>query len=546
MKTHLSYIILLFLSQLIFDQHTEEYKSWQSEMVQMDSSGRINYKQDARGNRIPDFSAAGYAGGGVELPELKVGKTISALPGDNTEHIQKAIDELGAMPLINGFRAALLLKSGLYRIDGSIHLRYNGIVLRGEGQGDNPATSTILLSTDTTSSKSTLLYVGNNKKPNDWRNKDGIKIHITDKYVPVGSTIIRLASTKGLKQGDQIIIQHDDTEKWLKAIGYGIGESDTEPWTLSDNLLVNYNRYIISVDHKRKSITIDAPVFYGLDKRLSESYVYKISSENIIKNVGVENLSLKSCFNLKIISTYKEYGSYQSDEKHAWTGLKMISVESAWAKNITVKGFSGSGIILTYTTRATVDSCSVVDPISQIWGGRRYAFNTADFCQLVLFRNCYARNARHSFISNGTSTASGNVFLYCTSDSAFASSEGHRKWNNGFLFDNYKEINYNRTTGYTLAFLNRGSYGTSHGWAMVTGVAWNCDLTAGNPQNGHLIVQQPPTGQNYAIGCKAAKIDGNGPFKGGTGYIEGTNRPGLYPESLYNAQLKLRLVKKSN
>src|SRR5687768_9169572 len=37
--------------------------AWTSSMVQVDAQGRLSYPSDASGNRIPDFSHAGYKGG---------------------------------------------------------------------------------------------------------------------------------------------------------------------------------------------------------------------------------------------------------------------------------------------------------------------------------------------------------------------------------------------------------------------------------------------------------------------------------------------------
>lgn len=94
----------------------EEPVQWQSKLVQVDKKGTISYHPDKDGYVIPDFSAAGYRGGGIPLPEVKVVHTISAIEGDNTAHIQAAIDKVGSMPLQNGMRGALLLKAGKYRV----------------------------------------------------------------------------------------------------------------------------------------------------------------------------------------------------------------------------------------------------------------------------------------------------------------------------------------------------------------------------------------------------------------------------------------------
>src|SRR5690606_21475438 len=59
---------------------------------------------------------------------------------------------------------------------------------------------------------------------------------------------------------------------------------------------------------------------------------------------------------------------------------------------------------------------------------------------------------------------------------------------------------------------------------------------------GVIALHEPPTAQNYAIGCTAKSITGR-PYSSidfPLGYVEGTNQPGLYPESLYLAQLSDR------
>lgn len=514
---------------------------WQSELVEMDDNGNLTYFPDDFGYYIPDFSAAGYRGGGISLPEVPVVKTISAIHGDNTQHIQSALDEVGNLPLVNGIRGALLLKAGMYEVSGILNINKAGVVLRGEGEGSSSSNSTIIFATGNIPSQRTLIYLGNRSSPNQWSTKLSSNFMIQDDYLPAGSNKIKVNSSSSLNVGDQIVVQHDVTQAWLDAIEGGVGSSGAAPWTLSDNHFIPYNRYIIAIDRSNHTITLDAPLYYSLRKSLSQAYVYKMSGTNIVKEVGIENLRLRSEYNNSVKTTATPYGTYLSDEDHAMNGIQFVSVENGWARNITVEYFGASGIMVNRTTRTTIKDCSVIDPISIITGERRYAFNTHFFAQLNLFENCYARNSRHGYISNGTSSASGNVFLRCKSDQAYAMSEGHRRWSSGYLFDNYQEIAYNGTVTSTLGFHNRGNYGTSHGWGMVTGVAWNSDLTAGNPTRGHLIVQQPPTGQNFAIGTKSAKVDGNGPFAGPTGYIDGTNRKGpLQPESLYEAQLNQR------
>ena len=65
-------------------------------------------------NIIPDFSFAGYGSGGVALPAVEhitVQITLAALPGDNHQQIQAAIDSLANKKIDKaGLRGAIVLK----------------------------------------------------------------------------------------------------------------------------------------------------------------------------------------------------------------------------------------------------------------------------------------------------------------------------------------------------------------------------------------------------------------------------------------------------
>ncbi|WP_119080384.1 hypothetical protein [Chitinophaga alhagiae] len=109
----------------------------QSEWVHANEKGRLVYKTLPTGDRILDFSFAGYGGGGATLPSPAVQITLGPAAGDNTAVIQKAIDEISAMPLVNGFRGALLFKPGTYQCNGTLAVKASGVVIRGSGSGAN-------------------------------------------------------------------------------------------------------------------------------------------------------------------------------------------------------------------------------------------------------------------------------------------------------------------------------------------------------------------------------------------------------------------------
>ena len=107
-----------------------------SRLIRPGKNGRLEYLPDEQGNVIPDFSCAGYAGGGVELPDVPVRATVRPEPGDATARIQAAIDRVAAAG------GAVLLPRGRYEIAGTLRIAAGGIVLRGEDDTVLAATGT--------------------------------------------------------------------------------------------------------------------------------------------------------------------------------------------------------------------------------------------------------------------------------------------------------------------------------------------------------------------------------------------------------------------
>ena len=87
-------------------------------------------------NQVPDFSGVGYKGGGVPLPFISAEEVLDPSGGDDTTLVQDAINRVQALPLDgDGFRGAVLLRSGDYTISEPLTITNSGVVLRGQGQG---------------------------------------------------------------------------------------------------------------------------------------------------------------------------------------------------------------------------------------------------------------------------------------------------------------------------------------------------------------------------------------------------------------------------
>jgi hypothetical protein len=411
----------------------------------------------------------------------------------------------------------VLLKPGLYPVHGVIYIKSSGVVLRGSGEGTSSTDNTILQGKYDLPHQRTLIVIGGNEKTR-WRDEvPGSRVNIASEYVPAGSRTIEVEDASNLSEGDNIIIRHPSTDEWLEAVDYG-GTGSDGPWEPGD-IDMYFNRFITRIEGNK--IKLDAPLYHEIDRSLSQAYAWIFTRSNLITESGIENLRVDIETN----------GS--EDEDHIWNGIRFVRVEDCWAKNVTVLHFGFAGIFFEDASRSTVLNCSALEPISIIDGSRRYNFNLGSASNNILFKNCHASEGRHAFVSNGTSSVSGIVFTNCSSIDDYTSSESHRRWGQGILWDKCS-LNSNNTTR-VLGLYNRGDWGTGHGWSVTNSVAWNVSA----PSN-QIVIQKPPLGQNYAIACEAT-VDNNGPFYHPAGWIEGTGE-NVTPASLYETQLAERLT----
>ena len=542
--------------------------------------GKLVYVPDEQGNTIHDCSHAGYGGGGVVIPSVPVKATIWPVAGDNTENIQAAIDKVSAMPLDrNGFRGAVVLRAGYYKMATGVTIKASGVVLRGEGMGD---TGTILIGTISNQTPAAAGPGGGPGAPggapggrgaapagapgaaagapggrgaapggapaaggrggggfggartliniagaSGWTAKDETKQTVTDDYVPVGSHAIKVASASGFRPGDTVIVRRIGNQDWIDEMGMNGKQYAQDRWNAPFN--INWDRVVLDV--QGNTILIDAPITCAIEKKWGGGEVVKYEEPGRIEKVGVENLRGMSEYNPTVRT--KTYGNmdrpnyapeeYYSDENH-WNNLiSFNNMKNGWVRNCTALHFVTSMVDIRQMTKwITVQDCVSREPISVRAGGRRFIFALRG--QLNLVQRCESDKGRHSFMM-GQPSGSGNVFLDCTATNPYSSSEPHEQWANGGVYDNvhapltarfWKDINI--------------------GWAGANTVFWNCE--------GYFLVQKPPTAQNYSFGhigvdAVVFNIPLQDPAKEG-GYIESLDRH-VTPRSLYLTQLRERL-----
>lgn len=475
-------------------------------LVYKGADGMLAYTADGQGNRIGDFSRCGYMGGGVQIPDPPVVATLSPVQGDadDTARIQSAIDALaGRKPDNGGFRGALLLKRGTFRVNGTLKMAASGVILRGEGQGQD---GTILLGTG--KEQRTLIMVGGKARI---REVAGSRQKIAGDTVPWGVRAFDLDSTKGFSVGDSVVVFRPSTMNWISDLGMEriVERPGTKQWGAGGYDL-RYERTVTAITGNR--IELDAPVVNAMEAKYGGGFVYRFTEEGRLRQVGVENL--------RLVSDY-EKGQENKDEAHAWTGVSLDHAADSWVRNVTTVHFSHAVQLGGMSKFVTVQDCACLKPVSVITGGRRYPYSING--QYGLVQRCYSEHARHAE-ATGSKVCGPNVFLDCLAENTHADTGPHHRWAVGILWDNLKGGEFNAQ--------DRGNMGSGHGWAGAQQVFWNCEASA-------ICVQQPPTAQNYAIGC-TGKVS-KGAF--------GDRKPGYYeshgthvaPRSLYLKQLEDRL-----
>jgi hypothetical protein len=499
-------------------------------------AGRLVYVPDEQGNVIHDASHAGYRGGGVAIPTVPVRETVWPVAGDNSAHLQAAIDRLSSrMPDAQGFRGAVLLRAGYYRIATPLRIQTSGVVLRGEGMGD---TGTVLVATGTGRpatapgtgpggpgggpTQGTLVVIGG---ASGVTTRDDSLQTIIDEYVPVGARRFRVGSAAAYRPGDTVIVRRIGNQAWIDAVGMN-GETPASRWR---PFTIDWDRVVVDV--QGNTITVDAPITCAIEKQWGGGEVVKYADPGRIEHVGVENLRAVSEFDPTRRST--EYGNmdrpnyvaeeYYADEDHYRNFVVFDNARNGWVRNATALHFVNS---MVGTQRGakwiTVQDCISREPVSRRMGARRFTFALRG--QLTLVQRCYSDEGRHSFMT-GQPSGSGNVFLDCKATRAFSSSEPHEQWATGSLYDNVQ-------APLTARFWKN----INIGWAGANTVFWNCE--------GDFLVQKPPTAQNFSfghIGVNAVVF--NIPLQDPTkenGHIESLDRH-VTPRSLYLTQLGERL-----
>jgi hypothetical protein len=420
---------------------------------------------------------------------------------DATQKIQAAIDYVSNLkPKKSGFRGAVLLDKGTFRISGTLYIKTSGVVLRGSGNTEN---GTIILGTGL-KRESVIRVLGLDDK------KLGDTFEFNSAYTPLGTQKIKLKNTSTLKPSDEIIISKPLTDTWIKELKmdqFG-GETGWIGWK-NDDWEITWNRVVTHVNGNE--VTLNAPLTMALDAVYGDAKVTSYSWSGRIEQIGIENILMQSSYDV----------SNLKDEEHRWLAISIENAKNAWVRQVNFKHFAGGAVSLIKSAQQiTVEDCIATEPISEIAAFRRHTFYTEG--QQTLFQRCYSEYGYHDFAVGGYGTTGPNAFVQCESFMPFSSSGAIGSWATGVLFD----IAY--VDGQALSYKNREQNGRGAGWTAANSVIWETSASK-------IECYNPPTAQNWAFGVWGGIMAGDGHWKDVNNHIS--------PRSLFYAQLANRLEK---
>jgi len=477
----------------------------------MGPHGRLVYAQTAKGDRIPDFSYAGYEGGGVALPRVAAKRTVKPSGADDTDAIQAAIDQVSALPLADGFRGAVELARGTFHCDRTLTITSSGVVLRGAGDGGKGTTIAM------TGAPHLALRVEGRLDEQE----TGAPIAITDAYVPAGATTLHVADAATLHPGDEVLIRKPVTPAWVHFMGMDDLHRNgrDEHWVSASHLDV---RRRIAAIHGNE-LTLDVPLMDDYDARFFEgghATVTAVSLSGQIAHVGVEDLRFVAPAQRIALGA------------PSFSGMQVRDAADSWFRSITWQDTTNGVSVNAGSERITFLRCAIVQSVP-VTSSAKPADFAIDGSQILIDR-CTASGDSTFYVVTQDREQGPVVVLHCrfTGNGAI---EPHQRWFTGLLVDNC-DVPDGR-----IDFMNRGEMGSGHGWAIGWAVAWNSTAKG-------FGMNTPPGSMIWSIGNRGDETDPAFPiFDGGPpraplapATIESAGKP-VKPDSLYLAQLRDRL-----
>lgn len=296
-----------------------------SKWASPNADGTLSYAKLPDGSHIPDYSNAGYMGGGVAFPNPPIASSIAPSGGDDTGAIQKALDAAGSRPINDGLRGVVLLAAGTYNVSSTLGIHASGVVLRGSGSGSGGTVIRV------GGAPHTAIVISGSGD----RSRTGAAITINDAYVAAGSRSFHVESASAFKVGDTVLVQRPVTSKWLELMGMDnmVRNGKRQTW-LGVGSVTESDRVITGI--AGNEVTLDAPLTDSLDQQYLSPpgpKLIRYTFNGRIERVGVEGL--------RLVAPKQTAGNASPQ----FTAVQLDAVQSGFVRDVVTEEF-GFGMSL--------------------------------------------------------------------------------------------------------------------------------------------------------------------------------------------------------
>ena len=476
-------------------------------------------KKDNTEPILPDFSYSGYKYSEVPIPnvDFKIfDVTKFGAIANDTKSDKNAIVKAIAAATKNG-EGVIYFPKGKYYIntdsdDNSIiNIKSSKIVFRGEDRN------------------TTILYFENYLPAKDpkklWTCPSAIKVDTPKRGKKIAKIIedakretksIKVADASKIKKGDWITIEVLNNDK--EFVKKDIYPLKLEPkWKKIINKGVQVNEHHQVKNVVGNTITLVEPLYYSIEKK----YNWNIREYKYLNHIGFENLTLEG--------NWKEKFKHHKNAIHdgGWSILKMQHVVDSWIKNITFRNINRA---------ASINSSAATTAINVLIEGNigHNAISASGSTGILIANSNDVAGMQHSFGVGGGSNI--NTVIWRSKYADHTSFESHASQPRNTLFDNIEGgFMQGRAGGATQSLPNHGRYL----------VLWNYKETDKSEEDFRFVATDtwywrivPPIIVGFHGSGTTFNINE-------VQTLESLGTP-VNPESLFEAQLKLRLGKIPN
>ena len=450
-----------------------------------------------------DFSSAGYMGGGVAIPtNVATVVTVNPSGGDDTAAIRNAITTVASHSLVNGFRGAVQLGAGTFYVSGQLSINSSGVIVRGTGSTNG---TTIVM---TNASSFTLFSIAGSGSAS----RSG-SVNITDGFVSSGTNGFNVSSASGYSVGDTVMVGRLVTSNWVHYVGMDtlVRSGVTQTW-ISVGTTIYTDRKVSAISGNK--VTLDVPLTDSFDTNylgIPAGTLWHYTYSGRITNTALEHLRIVAP---PVITGY--------------SAINMDVVMNSWLRDITIQDGINNVSVGSHAKQVTVESVAVTHTVVQTASAAPADFSCTG--TQILFNKCESLGTGcWPLVTHATSCGPVVALnFYTTQDHGGITP--HERWFTGILGDNVTAPNA-RSSGSEegVAYGNRGTDGSGHGWTTGWSVGWNVIAP-------YVLADAAPGSENWCIGGTGAKGSSSDPH-------------GIYdqlgnivtPHSLYLEQLRERL-----